>query len=63
VLAPLEDPAGLADAMTRLVTMSPAERQHLADAGHATVQREHHEDAVVAAYLAMYAQLRGRPEP
>lgn len=58
LLAPLEDPQGLAEAMRRLLTMSTAERQRLADAGHATVQREHHEQAVLAAYLAMYEQLR-----
>jgi L-malate glycosyltransferase len=60
VLAPLEDPAGLADAMKRLLAMSAVERQRLADAGHATVQREHHEDAVIAAYLALYEQLGAR---
>jgi L-malate glycosyltransferase len=62
VLAPLEDPPGLAEAMKRLLAMSPADRQRLADAGHTTVQREHHEDAVVAAYLALYARLGG-PRP
>ena len=62
LLAPLADPAGLADAMQRLLALSDAERQRLAEAGHGTVQREHHEDAVVAAYLALYERLRsGRP--
>ena len=60
VLAPLADPPGLAEAMKRLLAMDAGERKRLADAGHATVQREHHEDAVVAAYLAMYQQLRHR---
>jgi len=60
VLAPLEDPAGLAEAMRRLLSVSPAERRRLAEAGHATVHREHHEDAVLASYLAMYEQLRPR---
>jgi L-malate glycosyltransferase len=58
LLAPLADPAGLAQAMQRMLAMSAAERQRLAEAGHATLQREHHEDAVVAAYLALYEQLR-----
>jgi glycosyltransferase involved in cell wall biosynthesis len=60
LLAPLADPAGLAQALQRMLAMSPAERDRLAEAGHATVLREHHEDAVVAAYLALYEQLRRR---
>jgi glycosyltransferase involved in cell wall biosynthesis len=60
LLAPLADPAGLAEAIKRMLALSAAERNRLADAGHATVQREHHEDAVVAAYLAMYEKLRHR---
>jgi len=58
LLAPLADPAGLAGALQRMLALSDAERQRLAEAGHATVQREHHEDAVVAAYLALYGKLR-----
>lgn len=58
LLAPLNDPAGLADAMQRMLALSQAERDRLAEAGHATVQREHREDAVVAAYLALYDKLR-----
>ncbi len=54
LLAPLADPAGLAEAMQRMLALSAAERGRLAEAGHATVQREHREDAVVAAYLALY---------
>ena len=60
LLAPLADPAGLAEALQRLFAMRPEERRHLADAGHATVQREHNEEAVVAAYLKMYEQLGHR---
>lgn len=58
LLAPLNDPAGLAEALQRMLALSPAERQRLADAGHATVQREHSEQGVVAAYLALYQRLR-----
>jgi glycosyltransferase involved in cell wall biosynthesis len=57
LLAPLNDPAGLTLALQGMLARSPAELQRLADAGHATVQREHREDTVVAAYLAMYEQL------
>ena len=58
LLAPLNDPAGLAEALQRMLALGPAERERLAAAGHATVLREHPEDAVVADYLAMYEQLR-----
>jgi glycosyltransferase involved in cell wall biosynthesis len=53
LLAPLNDPAGLAEALKRMLALSPTERKRLADAGHAVVQREHSEQGVVAAYLAM----------
>ncbi len=59
VLAPLADPAGLAEALQKLLDMPASERQRLADAGWNTVQQEHHESAVVAAYLDLYEQLRG----
>lgn len=58
LLAPLQDPAGLADGLRRMLALSDAQRDRLAAAGHATVQREHSEQAVVAAYLALYARLR-----
>lgn len=58
LLAPLEDPAGLAEGLRRMLALSADERARLAASGHATVQREHHEDAVVAAYLALYDRLR-----
>lgn len=57
LLAPLNDPAGLAEALRHLLAMSPAERERLAAAGHATVQREHSEQAVVGAYLDLYQRL------
>ncbi len=58
LLAPLHDPAGLAEGLRRLLGLSEAERGKLAAAGHATVQREHSEQAVVGAYLALYDKLR-----
>ena len=58
LLAPLNDPAGLADALRRMLGSRPAERERLAAAGQATVQREHSEQAVVAAYLDLYQRLR-----
>jgi glycosyltransferase involved in cell wall biosynthesis len=61
LLAPLNDPAGLAEALRRMLASSPAERERLAQAGHATVQREHGEQRVVAAYLSMYERLRPLP--
>ena len=58
LLAPLQDPAGLADGLRRMLASSDAERDRLAAAGQATVQREHSEQAVVAAYLSLYDKLR-----
>jgi len=60
LLAPLNDPAGLAVALRRMLGLSAAERERLAAAGRATVQREHGEQRVVAAYLALYERLRPR---
>jgi glycosyltransferase involved in cell wall biosynthesis len=61
LLAPLNDPAGLAEALRRLLTLSPAARDRLAAAGHATVQREHSEQSVVSAYLDLYENVRAAP--
>ena len=58
LLAPLNDPPGLAEALRRMLDLSPAERERLAAAGHATVQQEHSESVVLSAYLAMYDRLR-----
>jgi L-malate glycosyltransferase len=57
LMAPLEDPAGLADALQRALALGPAGRARLAAAGHATVQLHHGEAAVVAAYLDLYREL------
>lgn len=59
LLAPLQDPAGLAQGLRHMLALSGAEREQLAAAGHATVQREHSERAVVGAYLDLYDKLRG----
>jgi glycosyltransferase involved in cell wall biosynthesis len=42
LLAPLEDPAGLAAGLQAMLALSADERARLAASGHATVQREHH---------------------
>ena len=60
LLAPLSDPAGLAQALSRLLAMSPEALARLAEAGHATLQRDHHESAVLAAYLELWARLGAR---
>jgi glycosyltransferase involved in cell wall biosynthesis len=57
LLAPVADPAGLAAGLEALLALGPAARTRLAEAGHATVQREHGEQAVVDAYLRLYARL------
>ena len=57
LLAPLADPAGLAEGLAALLALDASARERLADAGHATVQREHGERAVLDAYLHLYARL------
>jgi len=57
LLAPLSDPAGLADGLRRLFALDDAALDALAAAGHETVQREHHADAVLQAYLELYDRL------
>ena len=41
-----------------MLALSAAERQRLAEAGHATVQREHQRRRRGGAYLALYEKLR-----
>lgn len=57
LLAPLQDPNGLARALHHALALGDAGRRRLADAGHATVQRDHGEAAVVEAYLNLYRRL------
>lgn len=63
LLAPVEDPAALADALTQLLTAPTARREQLAAAGYATVQRDHNESAVLNAYLSLYRQLGASVTP
>jgi L-malate glycosyltransferase len=56
LLAPMEDPAGLAAALQAMIDLGVAGRARLAAAGHETVRREHGEAAVVNAYLALYGR-------
>lgn len=63
LLAPCEDPAGLAATLELVLAAHPDRRAQLAENGSATVQRDHNESAVLAAYLALYEQLRVRLQP
>lgn len=58
LLAPLESPQGLAAALATALAAPHEERRRLAAAGHATVRREHSEEAVVGEYLELYRQLQ-----
>ena len=57
LLAPLNDAAGLAEALSQLLALDGEQRAQLAEAGLATLQRDHDEAAVLAAYLRLYATL------
>nr|WP_297357217.1 glycosyltransferase [uncultured Caldimonas sp.] len=57
VLAPLSDADGLARSLAAMLQMPAEAREALAAAGYQTVQNEHHENAVVGAYLELYEKL------
>ena len=57
VLAPLSDADGLARSLAAMLDMPAEAREQLAAAGYQTVQSEHHENAVVGAYLELYEKL------
>jgi len=65
LLAPLSDPAGLAAVLNTALTLDPAQRARMIEAGEAEVARHYSEAAIVAAYIGLYARLRdqacGRP--
>jgi glycosyltransferase involved in cell wall biosynthesis len=60
VLVGVADPQGLADGIWRVLDSEPAVRDGLLAAGRATLQREHSEEAVVAAYRDLYGRLSRR---
>jgi L-malate glycosyltransferase len=60
LLTPLDDASALAEGLTQLLAMDRAQRARLAEAGHATLQRDHDEGAVLAAYLRLYTTLGPR---
>ncbi len=61
LLAPLSDPAGLAAVLHAALTLDDAHRTRLIEAGRAEVERHYSEAAIVAAYVELYAGLRGAP--
>jgi glycosyltransferase involved in cell wall biosynthesis len=60
LLCPVRNPAALAARLQTLLEAPAAQRQALADAGRATVERHHRRPAVVQAYLDLYAELVAR---
>lgn len=63
LLAPLADPVGLAAGLRELLDRPAAERAALAEAGRATARGEHGSQAVLQAYLDLYARLRTGQAP
>ena len=58
LLAPTDDPKGLADGLRALLSLPESACHELGDAGHDTLKRDHGERAVVDAYLNLYERLR-----
>lgn len=63
LLAPLEDPGGLAATMLTALTLDPGSKARLIETGHAEVERHYSEAAIVAAYAELYARLRSALAP
>lgn len=58
LLAPVSDPAGLAEVLLGALRLDDTQRARLVEAGHAEVRNRYSEDAIVSAYTALYADLR-----
>ncbi len=58
LLAPLGDPAGLADVLLHALNLSPEARTAMIDAGTREIDRHYTEAAIVDAYVALYTRLR-----
>lgn len=58
LLAPLSDPAGLADVLGQALRLDDGMRSRLIDAGAQEIGRHYSENAIVSAYIALYAALR-----
>ncbi|WP_435103415.1 glycosyltransferase [Arhodomonas sp. AD133] len=58
LLAPCEDPAGLAAVLAELLALDDSQRASLVTAGRETLEREHGETAVVDGYVSLYERLR-----
>lgn len=57
LLAPLSDPAELANAMFKALELNEAERQDMTQAGLAKLARSYSENAVITAYVNLYHSL------
>ncbi|MEW6119794.1 MAG: glycosyltransferase [Pseudomonadota bacterium] len=58
LLAPVGDPEGLAAAIRRALAFGTSERTRLVEAGAAEIERHYSEQAIVSAYVDLYAALR-----
>jgi glycosyltransferase involved in cell wall biosynthesis len=58
LLAPLSDPAGLAEVLHGALTLDSTTRMQLIEAGYDTVTRQFSEAAIVSTYTTLYAGLR-----
>jgi len=60
LLAPIGDPAGMAAAIRRMLESDAAARARMTEAGAAEIERHYTEQAIVSAYVDLYAALRGQ---
>lgn len=58
LLAPVGDPSGLAAAIRQALDLDVTGRARLVEAGAAEIERHYSEQAIVSAYVALYAALR-----
>jgi glycosyltransferase involved in cell wall biosynthesis len=60
LLAPLSDAAGLAEVLSKALTLDSAHKSRLIEAGYNEVNSQYSETAIVAAYTVLYEDLRNQ---
>lgn len=58
LLAPLSDPAALAEVIHTALNLDPTQKQQLIEAGYREVEQHYSQTAIVSAYVQLYADLR-----
>lgn len=58
LLAPVSDPAALAEVIHGALNLDPTQKQQLIEAGYREVEQHYSQTAIVSAYVQLYADLR-----